>query len=108
MATDIICPKCGHSFALGEAEAEEYKKELRQQMETYKKQKDEEIKKKQDEFEKEKILIEASAQKKTREEMLSKLNSLEEESRRKTQQLQELQKKELELLRERNELEQRT
>ena len=104
MATHINCPKCGHSFALGEAEAEEYKKELRQMMQNYKKQKDDELKLKMDEFEKQK----ASIENKARQEMASKLQILEEEGRRKTEQLQLLQRKELDLLRERNELEQRT
>jgi hypothetical protein len=108
MDTRITCPNCNHQFVLGEAEAEEYKKELRQQMEAYKKHKDEEIIKKQEEFNKEKILIEAATQKKTTDEMQVKMRSLEEESRRKTLQLHELQKKELELLRERNDLEERT
>ena len=45
MATNITCPKCGHSFALGEAEVEEYKQQLREQMTVYKKQKDEAVKK---------------------------------------------------------------
>lgn len=107
MNTNIQCPSCGHSFALGEAEAEEYKKELRKEMQNYKEKKDAEIKKREEEFEKEKTLIQSAEQKKVREEMQVKLNSLEEDGRRKTQQLQDLQKKELDLLRERNELEQK-
>ena len=43
MATDIKCPSCGHKFAIEDAVSEEYKKELREQMVTYKKQKDEEL-----------------------------------------------------------------
>jgi len=108
MPTDITCPNCGKSFALGEAEAEEYKKELRVKMDAYKKQKDEELKSKQEEFEKQKAQIEITTQKKTREELEVKMNALEEESKRKTGQLHEMQKKELDLLRERNELETRT
>ena len=108
MNNNIQCPSCGHSFALGEAEAEEYKKELRKEMQNYKEKKDAEIKKREEEFEKEKAAIQSAEQKKVREEMQAKLNSLEEESRRKSQQLYDLQKKELDLLRERNELEQKT
>lgn len=108
MATTIKCPQCGNEFALGEAEAEEYKKELQQKMATYVKQKDDEYKRRAEEFEKQRSSIEEAAQKKAAQEMTVKLNSLEEESRQKTQQLQQMQKKELELLRERNELEQRT
>lgn len=108
MSTDITCPNCGKSFALGEAEAEEYKKELRAKMDAYKKQKDEELNKKQEEFDKQKIQIESDVQKKIKEELQAKMNSLEEDSKRKTSQIYEMQKKELDLLRERNELELRT
>lgn len=108
MATEIKCPSCGHEFALGEAEAEEYKKELQQKMTAYVKQKDSEYNKKAEDLEKLKPQIEAAAQKKAVEDMTAKLRSLEDESSQKTQQLQELQKKELLLLRERNELEQKT
>jgi hypothetical protein len=108
MTNNINCPKCGHSFALGEAEAEEYKKELRKEMQAYKEKNDAKIKQREEEFEKEKALIQSAAQQKIRDELQAKLTSLEEDSHRKTQQLQDLQKKELDLLRERNELEQKT
>ena len=108
MTDNIKCPSCGHSFALGEAEAEEYKKELRKEMQAYKEKNDVRIKQREEEFEKEKTVIQSAAQQKIREELHAKLSSLEEEGRRKTQQLQDLQKKELDLMRERNELEQRT
>lgn len=107
MNNNIICPKCGNAFALGEAEAEEYKKELRKEMQAYKEKKDAEIKKREEEFEKEKNQVQAAAQQKIREELQVKMNLLEEESRRKSQQVNDLQKKEMELLRERNDLEQR-
>jgi hypothetical protein len=94
-------------FALGEAEAEEYKKELHQQMKDYVKKKDEEFKRKAEDFEKQKALIEAAAHKKATEELAVKLRSMEEESKAKTLQLQELQRKEIEFLRQQNELEQR-
>ena len=108
MSTTIKCPNCSHEFALGEVEAEEYKKELQQKMTTYIKQKDDEYRRKTEEFERQKSSIEESTRKKVIDETNAKVKSLEEESRQKTQQLQDMQKKELELLRERNELEQRT
>src|ERR1700730_18186631 len=43
MATAIKCPNCGHQFPMEEAVSEEYKKNLREQMQAYKKQKDEEM-----------------------------------------------------------------
>lgn len=107
MTNNIHCPKCGHLFALGEAEAEEYKKELRKEMQAYKEKKDAELKRKEEDFEKEKVFIQAQTQKKIYEELQLKMKSLEEETREKTQQLQLFQKKELDLLREKNELEQK-
>ncbi len=50
MATEIKCPHCGHQFPMEEAVSEEYKKELREQMLAYKKEKDREVQMKQDEF----------------------------------------------------------
>jgi len=107
MANNINCPKCGHSFALGEAQVEEYKKELRQQMAAYKQQKQEELRMKEEEFERQKSFIIAAAQKRITDEMKIKLTALEEETTQKTQQLQLFQRKELELLRQKNELEQK-
>ncbi|MBO9573380.1 MAG: DUF2130 domain-containing protein, partial [Chitinophagaceae bacterium] len=52
MPTDIKCPKCGFGFPMEDAVSEEYKKELREKMLAYQKQKDEEVKKQREEFEK--------------------------------------------------------
>ncbi|MEO5683028.1 MAG: DUF2130 domain-containing protein [Chitinophagaceae bacterium] len=51
MPTDIKCPKCGQQFPMEEAVSEEYKKELREQMQLYKKQKDSELAKREAEYE---------------------------------------------------------
>ena len=50
MSTEIKCPKCGHQFPMEEAVSEEYKKDLRDQMMAYKKQKDEEIARREKEW----------------------------------------------------------
>ncbi|HMH21127.1 MAG TPA: DUF2130 domain-containing protein [Puia sp.] len=50
MATDIKCPNCGHLFPMEEAVSEEYKKELREQMQAFKKDKEKELQKRQEEF----------------------------------------------------------
>lgn len=50
MATEIKCPKCGHKFQMEDAVSEEYKQSLREEMNLYKKRKDDEIQKKQDDF----------------------------------------------------------
>ena len=50
MATDIICPNCGHLFPMEEAVSEEYKRDLREKMQVFVKDKEKEFQKKQDEF----------------------------------------------------------
>ena len=52
MATQIKCPKCANEFPLEEAIAEDIKKDLREKMMVYKKEKDEEIDKKEKEWQK--------------------------------------------------------
>ncbi|HSZ25293.1 MAG TPA: DUF2130 domain-containing protein [Cytophagaceae bacterium] len=100
MANEIKCPNCGHVFELNEGLKNELEKELRSKMLDWQK-------KKEEEFEKTKIAIEVTAQKKANEESSAKLKMLEEETKVKTQQLQELQKKELELLKDKNALEEK-
>ena len=100
MAAEITCPKCGHQFELNESIKTEVEKELRGKMVEWQK-------KKEEEFDKEKLAIEKDARKKAGEELGAQLKVLEEESSVKTQQLQVMQKKELELLRERQALEDR-
>ncbi|WGQ08232.1 DUF2130 domain-containing protein [Pedobacter gandavensis] len=46
MSTEIKCPNCAHTFPIEEVMAEEYKKELREKMVTFTKQKDEEYQQK--------------------------------------------------------------
>ncbi|MGO4876738.1 DUF2130 domain-containing protein [Pedobacter psychrotolerans] len=46
MATEIKCPNCAHVFPMEEAMAEDYKKELREKMVTFTRQKDEEFQRK--------------------------------------------------------------
>jgi len=50
MATDIKCPNCGHQFLMEEAVSEEYKKELREQMQSFLKGKEKEFLKKEQEL----------------------------------------------------------
>lgn len=100
MANEITCPNCGHHFELNESLKNEVEKELRGKMMDWQK-------KKEEEFEKQKNDIEAAAQKKAGEEISAKLKVMEDEARIKTQQLYELQKKELELLRDKSALEEK-
>ena len=100
MAAEITCPNCGHEFELNESLKNEVEKELRGKMQDWQK-------KKELEFEKQKTEIETSAKKKAGEELSARLKMMEEDARIKTQQLQELQKKELELLRDKAALEEK-
>ncbi|SMC69472.1 DUF2130 domain-containing protein [Pedobacter nyackensis] len=50
MSTEIKCPNCAHTFPIEEVMAEEYKKDLREKMVSFTKQKDEEYNKKLNEF----------------------------------------------------------
>lgn len=50
MPTNIKCPKCSFEFPIEDAVSEEYKKELREQMVNFKKQKEEELNKKEKEW----------------------------------------------------------
>ncbi|RNL54303.1 DUF2130 domain-containing protein [Pedobacter jejuensis] len=56
MATEIKCPNCAHVFPMEEAMAEDYKKELREKMVSFTRQKDEEFQRKLQAFESEKQL----------------------------------------------------
>ena len=50
MSTEIKCPNCAHVFPIEEVMAEEYKKDLREKMVSFTRQKEEEFAKKQLEF----------------------------------------------------------
>ena len=100
MATEIKCPNCGHQFELNESLKMEVEKELRGKMQDWQK-------KKEEEFEKQRNDIEATAKKKAGEELSAKLKVMEDDARVKTLQLQEMQKKELELLRDKSALEEK-
>jgi len=52
MATEVKCPGCGNVFPLEEAMTEEYKKELREKMQSFTRQKEDEYQRKLDEFSK--------------------------------------------------------
>ncbi len=107
MATEIKCPNCGYQFALGEVEAEEFKKDLQQKLIDYVKKKDEEFKGKVEEFEQQKVQIENNATRKVQEQYAAQLKSLEEERNQKAQQIVEFEKRQLDLLRDKSELEQK-
>jgi len=100
MTTEIKCPNCGTEFKLNESLKNEVEKELRGKMMDWQK-------KKEDEFEKQKTALINDTLRKATDDTVVKIKALEEESRIKTQQLQTLQKKELDLLRDKNALEEK-
>jgi hypothetical protein len=100
MATEIKCPNCGTEFELNESLKNEVEKELRGKMMDWQK-------KKEEEFEKQKTALINDTLRKATDDTVIKIKALEEESRIKTQQLQTLQKKELDLLRDKNALEEK-
>ena len=100
MTTEIKCPNCGTEFELNESLKNEVEKELREKMMDWQK-------KKEDEFEKQKTALINDTLRKATDDTVVKIKALEEESRIKTQQLQTLQKKELDLLRDKNALEEK-
>ena len=50
MATDIKCPSCGHKFAIEDAVSEDIKKELREKMQIFLKQKEDDFAKREKEL----------------------------------------------------------
>lgn len=100
MANEITCPNCGHQFELNESLRNDVKKELRAEMMDWQKKKEKEL-------ENQKTQLVSEAIKKATEETVTQMQLLKEEAALKTQQLQQLQKKELELLRDKTNLEEK-
>lgn len=82
MATDIKCPSCGHKFDIEDAVSEEYKKELREQMLSFKKQKEDEFARREKELIAQAQHKEAEFAKKLQEETVLLQQSLEEKLRK--------------------------
>lgn len=112
MATDIKCPNCGHQFPMEEAVTEEYKKGLREQMQTYINSKEKEFIKKQDEFarrleeEKKQVLAanEQSLRKTITGDFEHKLRLLEDANKDNEEKLKASRQRELEFLKKEQEL----
>jgi len=68
MPTTIKCPNCRHEFAMEEAVSEQYKKDLREQMISFTRKKEEEFQKKDMELSKKLQEQEAGFQQKFNEE----------------------------------------
>ena len=123
MATDIKCPNCGHQFAMEDAVSEEYKKELRDQMQNFLKGKEKEfLKKEQDliqqartqeanylrKLEEEKRQIQQATEQSLRKSISTdyetKLRMLEDANKDSEERLKTARQKELEFLKKEQEL----
>jgi len=82
MATEVKCPGCGTVFPLEEAMTEEYKKELREKMLSFTKQKEEEYARKLDEFSKKEQLQQLQFEQRLTEERKALQQNLEENLRK--------------------------
>jgi hypothetical protein len=112
MPTTIKCPNCAHEFPLEEAVSEEYKKELREQMVAYKKQKEEELIRKETEWKELQQKRERELQRKLEEDLRktiatdfeNQVRMLEQNNKDNQEKLKESRQKELEFLRKEQEL----
>jgi len=81
MSTEIKCPNCAHTFPIEEVMAEEYKKDLREKMVSFTKQKEEEFAKKQNEFALAQKQREASFEQQQKQQTLAFEQKLAEEKK---------------------------
>jgi len=106
MPTTIKCPNCANEFPLEEAVSEEYKKELREEMLKYKKQKEEELVRKEAEWKDAQQKREKELQQKLQEDIRktiatdfeNKLRMLEQNNKDNEEKLKQARQKELEFL----------
>ena len=116
---EIKCPSCGHEFPLEDALKDELneaiekeKQELRQQMATYKKQKEEEIGRKETEWQQKAQLEKVALQKQIEESLRknisadfeNKVRLLEQSNRESEEKLKTSRQKEFQVLQKENEL----
>lgn len=112
MPTDIKCPKCGFGFPMEDAVSEEYKRDLREKMLAYQKQKDDEIRKREqelvhkhtDEKNKIRISLEQDLRKNISGDFENQIKMLTEANRSNDDKLKESRRKELEYLQKEQEL----
>jgi hypothetical protein len=122
MATEIKCPNCNHAFPIEEVMAEEYKKDLREKMQVFTKQKEDEFKRKTEAFEsqrkqqeqafelrlaKEKEALQASVTENLRKSISAdfenRLKMLDEANKENEEKLKNARQKELEYMQKANE-----
>lgn len=89
MPTEIKCPNCAHSFPMEEVMAEEYKKDLRDKMISFTKQKDEEYSRKVNEFAQQQKQQEQAFEEQKRLQQRAFEDKLEQEKKQLQQALEE-------------------
>jgi hypothetical protein len=119
MSTEVKCPSCGHSFPLEEAIGKEYEQELRDKMIAWQKKKDEEFQRKEEEFKvqqkdqalkyeeqfaKEKLLLEEGVRISIASDFENKLIFLENTNKENQEKLKLAGQKELDFIRKEQEL----
>jgi hypothetical protein len=108
MPTEIKCPNCGHQFPMEEAVSEEYKKELRAQMQKFVQDKEKEFQRKQDDFvRREQELrtnLETNLRKSIGTDFENKLRLLESANKDNEEKLKAARDKELQFLKKEQEL----
>lgn len=107
MQNEITCPKCSHVFTLNEVMNEEMNVRLKEMRVKLNEEAANWRKQREEEFSQQLRQASESARKKATEELDAKLADLQKETSEKTKLLQEFQRKELELLREKNAMEER-
>jgi len=104
MTENIKCPNCGHEFEPTDTIRDEIQKELRSQMEDWKKKKEKEF---DEQRKKEQQQIEESTRKRISTDYENKLNLLQQEQKENQEKLKEARQKEAEYLRKELELKNR-
>lgn len=118
MSTPIKCPNCGHQFAIEDAVSEEYRKELREKMNAFLKQKEEDFSKREKELQQQAVQkekefsikldqekkqlqqqLEENLRKSISEDFENKLQLLQNNNRENEEKLKLAREKELEFMR---------
>lgn len=115
MSTTINCPSCGHGFPIEEVMTEEYKRELREKMNSYKKEKEEEVRKimlqherqLDDERKRIQLEMETSLRRTVEADFSTKIRMLESSAKENEEKLKQAREKELSFLQKEQALKQK-
>lgn len=107
MSNEIRCPKCSHVFTLNDIMNEEFNVQLKSMKEKLNSEAEQWKKNKEDEFKKELQQTEARAKEKATAELQLQLQSLKEEADKKSQQLSDMQRREIEFMKKQQDMEDR-